>query len=302
MRGTWPSGVLTGILLFLCCSCTQTVDGVTPVGGDQPSEAELQRFMRRVHLDLAGTTPDEAYLTDSVTRLLADNSAATRAAIADELMAAEGFAETYVTELENRVFGGQTAETRYQQLCAIARVVIPECEQCPQEADLCASCDCPTIGFYVNERAGVINSASDLSGGTETSVLERRYANSFAFRTLFNDPNALAIGIFEVFLGRAAEFEEMDNAAAMINGTLIPDSPAGILFHRHGSSYEDLMDIVFESEIYREAVIIGAFERYLGRRPTVVELAHFTANLDTSSVDALAIVRAVVSSREYFEQ
>ena len=302
MHRTWLGGALTAILLTLCCGCSQTVDGVTPVGGEQPSEAELRRFMRRLHLDLAGTTPDDTYLEDAVSRLLDDSSSAGRAAMADELLARQEFADTYIAELENRVFGGQSAESRYQQLCGIARVVVPECMQCPMNGDACGDCGCAPIGIYALERGQILTAATDLSGGLPTGALERRYAGTIAFRSVFNDPATQAVGFFDVFLGRPAELDEMDNAAAMIQGALLPGSPAGVLFHRHGSDLTDFIDIVFTSENYREAVVQGAFQRYLGRRPTGVELSHFVASLDSSSPDAIGVIRALVSSREYFEQ
>ena len=302
MYRTWLGSALSAILLTLCCGCGQTVDGITPVGGEQPSEAELRRFMRRLHLDLAGTAPDDTYLDDAVARLLADSTAAGRAAIADELLAQQEFADTYVAELENRVFGGQSAESRYQQLCGVVRVVVPECMQCPLNGDTCGDCACAPIVTYVGERDVILTSAADLAAGTPTGTLERRYASTIAFRSFFNTPNTLAVGYFDVFLGRPAELDEMDNAAAMLQGALLPGSPAGVLFHRHGSDMTDFIDILFSSENYREAVVIGVFQRYLGRRPTGVELSHFSASVDSSSPDALGVIRAVTSSREYFEQ
>jgi hypothetical protein len=44
------------------------------------------------------------------------------------------------------------------------------------------------------------------------------------------------------------------------------------------------------------------FDRYLARSPKPVELAHFSATLDADEPDARSVVRAVTSSREYFEQ
>jgi hypothetical protein len=88
----------------------------------------------------------------------------------------------------------------------------------------------------------------------------------------------------------------------MIVGSLFPGSPAGLLFHRYGSSYADLVDIVFDSEVYREAMVRRVFDRYLSRSPTSVELAHFVSTLDATDPDARDLVRAVLSSREYFAQ
>ena len=74
------------------------------------------------------------------------------------------------------------------------------------------------------------------------------------------------------------------------------------MFHRHGSDYADLIDIVFDSEVYREAIVRRVFGRYLAREPSSVELAHFVSTLDAAKPDVRGVVRAVLSSREYFEQ
>ena len=88
----------------------------------------------------------------------------------------------------------------------------------------------------------------------------------------------------------------------MIFGAIVPGSPAGLLFHRHGSNYEGLLDILFGSEVYREAAVSAVFARYLGRPAGLAEMAHFSAELDADSPDLRPVVRAVVSSQEYFDQ
>jgi hypothetical protein len=109
--------------------------------------------------------------------------------------------------------------------------------------------------------------------------------------------------LFETFIGRLPEAEERRNAQAMIFGfVLVPDAPAGLLFQRHGSNFDDLVDIIFESDIYREAAVNAAFMRYLGRSATAIELRHFSAQLDETDPDIRPVIRAVTSSREYFDQ
>jgi hypothetical protein len=77
--------------------------------------------------------------------------------------------------------------------------------------------------------------------------------------------------------------------------------PAGLLFHRHGGTYADLVDIVFDDEIYREAIVAGVFDRYLARPPTSAERAHFVSVLDANDPDAREVIEAVLSSKEYFD-
>jgi hypothetical protein len=123
-----------------------------------------------------------------------------------------------------------------------------------------------------------------------------------AYFALASSPEARVKALFDDFLARTAEADEVENGRAMIIGPVIPGSPAGLVFHRLGASYADLVDIVFHSEVYREAVVRRVFERYLARSPSPAELAHFVATLDATDPDARGLVRAVVSSREYFAQ
>jgi hypothetical protein len=88
----------------------------------------------------------------------------------------------------------------------------------------------------------------------------------------------------------------------MVFGSFVPGSPAGLLFHRHGANYADLVDIIFASEVYREAAVDAVFLRYLGRGATPEELAFFAGDLDQVSPDVRPVMRAVLSSREYFTQ
>ena len=272
------------------------------MGGDEPSAAEIERFVRRLHLDLSGTPPTESYLTDAMAGLKASNQAKNRAALADGLIADDSFAGVYVGELGNRAFGGESLNSRYDLLCAITRGNNPECMECAPASDPCTGCECEAVEVLESERDQLALSADTLANNSATtSEIERNYAASAAFRGLSN-PTGLASALFESFLGRPAEGEELDNAAAMIIGALLPETPAGLLFHRHGSSYDDLLDIVFESEVYREAAVSGVFLRYLGRLPSQAESSHFSAQFDALAPDIRPVIRAVVSSREYFEQ
>lgn len=299
--------LLVGLLTAGAACGGDSVDGVSPVGGEEPSTVELERFVRRLHLDLVASPASDEYLADAVAELEADGrasggSAAARASIADRLIESPGFARATIDELENRVFGGEDPDDRYALVCGIVRDTEPACAGCPPGgADPCAGCDCAPLVLVFEDREAVQEAAADLGGGTSTSAIERRFAESSALARL-SSPDALAAQVFDIFLGRPAEADELANARSMILGAILPGSPAGLLFHRHGAGYEDLLDIVFESEVYREAVTSAVFERYLGRPASQAEMAHFSAALDAGEPDVRPVIRAVVSSQEYFEQ
>lgn len=291
------------LLATLLClaACSDTIPAGKPVGTTVDTEAELQRFLRRAYLDLTGAVPTAAELAAGTTRLAsAGNTAAARGELAQELIVGERFPALWIRELEGTVFGGNTIDQQYATVCGIIRGTTPACNGCAA-TDPCA-CTCATLPALAAERAGLRTTAADLRGGAATSAIERRYAAASAYFALAGTPEARVRALFDDFLARTAEPDEVENGRGMLIGAILPGSPAGLLFHRHGANYADLLDIVFGSEIYREAIVRRVLERYLARAPHPVELAHFVPTLDAAAPDARDLVRAVVASREYLEQ
>ena len=189
---------------------------------------------------------------------------------------------------------------QYDLVCSLTRGVEPACMSC-QQADPCA-CACPQIAPLKLEREKLATTAADLHGGMKTSTLEKRYAMQTGYFAISGSPEARITALFDDFLARPPEPDEIENGRALIIGSILPGSPAGVMFHEYGASYAEMLDIVFGSEVYREALVRRVFDRYLARATSPVELAHFSATLDATEPDARSLVRAVVSSREYFEQ
>jgi hypothetical protein len=289
------------VALLGLAACNTTVDGQKPIGTTVDTDAEIQRFLRHAYLDLSGTAPTEAELTDRTARLRDEgNTPSVRAALVDELIAAPAFSTVWIEELENGIFGGNNLQDQYAFVCGIIRGIVDECMSCAV-ADSCA-CTCGPLPTYLAERENLATSAADMAGGVTSSSIERRYAAAAGYFVLAGSPEGRVRTLFDDFMSRPAEADEMENGRAMINGTFIQGAPAGLLFHRHGSTYEDLVDIVFDSEVYREAIVRRVFARFLAREPSSLELQHFTPTLNAEDPDARPIVRAVLSSREYFDQ
>jgi hypothetical protein len=299
-----PRGIVAAWLVICALAigaCGDTVSGNQPIGKVPDSDAEIQRYLRRAYLDLSGHPPSDDKLATATTRLRdADNTPAARGTLVDELLADEAFAKTWLGELENAIFGGNSLEQQYALVCGLVRAIAPQCRACT-EPDACA-CTCGPMLQHNTERTQLRAAVGDLDGGMSSAAIERRYAMAGAYFVLAGTPEVRVTALFDDFLSRTAEFDEVENGRAMIVGSLFPSTPAGLLFHRYGSSYADLIDIVFRSEVYREAIVRRVFDRYLSRSPTSAELAHFVSTLDATDPDARGLVRAVLSSREYFAQ
>jgi hypothetical protein len=299
IKSTWLRHVVA--VVWLAAACDQTHSDQQPIGGTVDTEASIQRYLRHTYLDLGGKAPTDDELATQTTRLLdAGNTPTARTALVDELIARPEFATVWVTELENGIFGGNTLEQQYDFVCGIIRGTDQACMSCSLQ-DSCA-CNCPVLQQYFTERENLRLAPVDFSDGVGSGQLERQYALAFGYFALAGAPENRVRTLFDDFLSRTAEADEVENGRSMIFGAIIPGSPAGLLFHRHGASYADLVDIVFTSEIYREAIVRRVFERYLARSPNPIELAHFTTTIDANDPDLRGVIRAVVSSREYFDQ
>jgi hypothetical protein len=289
------------IPLLCLAACENTVDDQKPVGGHTDSEAEVERYVRRAYLDLSGRPPSDADLSATTVRLREQtNTAAARGGFVDELIAADAYATVWIEELENSIFGGNKLADQYAFVCAIIRGGDRACDACTQ-MDSC-KCACSILPMLDTERTDLMKTTADFKANLATSEIERRYAMATGYFVLAGGPEGRVSALFDDFLSRPAEPDEIENGRSMIFGAIFPGSPAGLMFHRHGSNYADLIDIIFDSEVYRESVVRRVFGRYLAREPSSIELAHFVTTLDATKPDMRSLVRAVLSSREYFDQ
>ncbi len=298
-----PFLIISWAVVLGLAGCGESRQGLSPVLGDDVTPAQKERFARRLHLDLTGLPPSPEAQGAILLRLGEEgNTAETRGAIAAELLESPAARSLLVTEVAEAAYSGQSLDAGYDNLCEIAIFMDPECDACDYE-DSC-SCDCPQIQGLAAERKAFDALMEGLAKGGETRTSEIEEALCASSPFLFNNNSAegIATQVFQVFLTRPPEPEELRNSRFMIFGTFVPPAPSGLLFHRHGGSYEDFLGIVFGSEVYREAVVTRVFSRFLGRRPESDELRHFSASLDPERPDMRDMIHAVVSSSEYFHQ
>ncbi len=290
-----------GCLLSLLTACTETKDGFAPVLSDDVTAAEKERFARRLYLDMTGLPPTDAEMADVVAKLdKGGNTADVRTEIVTPLVNGPKLPTLLLSEIEATAFSGQSLGDLYGLVCAIVRES-DSCLSC-KEADPCL-CSCPPLAALGAERENVRNVAlSFIEGDATTADLERALADTEPFRFNGTTPDGIATLLFQTFLGRPAEKDELQNARFMVSGTLLPENPAGLLFHRYGANYDDLIDIIFSSEVYRDAVVGRTFQRYLGRKPTADELRYFSGSLDTAAPDVRPLIGLIVSGSEYFSQ
>lgn len=292
------------LAFLLTTSCGETDRGNLPVGTIEESPLAQERFLKRLGMDLTGRKPDTPTLREQRARLETEgNTAAVRGSIATELMSTREFGETFVAEIEPRAFSGLRADTLYPLLCAAFAEGVPACQACVEVEgfydDPCA-CECSEVVALRSEWDSILTAPDDLaSAQVSTSAVARRFAQGDGLVQGAGTAEGIASALFDAFLGRAPEAEEIRNVRALTVGV---DGVKGVLFGEVGGDYADLVDILFRSPVYREASVGQVFNRYLGREATPAELGHFTSQLDPEDPDVRQVIVSVVSSQEYFDQ
>ena len=72
------------------------------------------------------------------------------------------------------------------------------------------------------ERDELLASADAMASGDPTSTIEKAYAGALGYRAFFGSPDAVATGLFDDFLYRTPEAEELMNAVNMTIGVMTP--------------------------------------------------------------------------------
>jgi hypothetical protein len=109
----------------------------------------------------------------------------------------------------------------------------------------------------------------------------------------------LAGSLFEDFFDRPPEADEIVNVRECLRGSGFGGMGC-TLFRQNASSYAELVERAFTSEVYREAAVRRVFRQYLGRAPEPVEYRTFAAG-SGGAFDVRPLVIKVIASSEYFE-
>jgi len=103
MRVQWIIVALVGAQSLLACDSTES--GVIPVGGEQISPTEVERFVRRAHLDMLGTAASDEFVTTKAGELVtAGNTAPARAEFVGDMVTEPAWANATLDEKEKRAF------------------------------------------------------------------------------------------------------------------------------------------------------------------------------------------------------
>ncbi|TVR76557.1 MAG: hypothetical protein EA409_13360 [Saprospirales bacterium] len=291
--------VATSLLISSCKKETILISGNEPVSAVNISRIKIENYIQRVFIDLIGREPLEQEMTEALQRLQVDSlKRSVRMAIIYELMndesAREGegsYRAAYILNLYN------LAKIRCME--GVSDGYIQSRINIASFGALKDSLEGNWDSFYrrqntIRKYRAVIDSREQL--------FDRKIKFHHVFGTMINNGIYDEINMntfnfvraaFDELLWRLPTEEEFENSFQMVENEV----PSRI-FDRIGSNKEDFVDILIHSPAMAEGLIIWAFQIYLNRVPSPLEMITFLPEfIQTGDIDF--IISEIMVTDEY---
>lgn len=293
------AAVAFSFLLSSCKKETIVISGNDPVSAFNISRIKIENYIQRVFIDVIGREPLEHEMAESLQRLQSDSlKRSTRMAIIYELMNDESpregegsYRAAYILNLYN------LAKIRCME--GVSDGYIESRINIVSFGALKDSLEGNWDGYYrkqntIRKYRAVIDSREQL--------FDRKIKFHHVFGTMINNGIYDEINMntfnfvraaFDELLWRLPTEEEFSNSFEMVENEL-----PSRLFDRIGSNKEDFVDILIHSPAMAEGLIIWAFQIYLNRAPTPLEIATFLPDfIQTGDIDF--IISEIMVTDEY---
>ncbi len=122
--------------------------------------------------------------------------------------------------------------------------------------------------------------------------LHRAMADNYFYDQINMGTVNFVVSMFQLFCYRSPTQQEQDAAASMVDGN------NASLFLQAGASKTDFLTIFFASNDYYEGQVIRAYQKYLFRKPTTIEVSEATIKYKNTN-DFFQMQKDIMSSDEY---
>lgn len=133
----------------------------------------------------------------------------------------------------------------------------------------------------------------DLNNTTLTPIgMHRRLMNNYFYDQINMGTENFVVSSFQNFMDRYPTSNELAEGKKMVDGL------SAILFFTTGTTKDNYMDIILDTDNYFESQVRELFVRYLFRQPTSVEMTDYASDYKTD-LDYKKLQKAILSLDEY---
>lgn len=134
---------------------------------------------------------------------------------------------------------------------------------------------------------------TDLNNNALTPIgMHRRLMNNYFYDQINMGTENFVVSSFQNFMDRYPTNNELAEGKKMVDGL------SAILFFTTGTTKDNYMDIILDTDNYFESQVRELFVRYLFRQPTSVEMTDYASDYKTDR-DYKKLQKAILSLDEY---
>jgi len=133
----------------------------------------------------------------------------------------------------------------------------------------------------------------DLNNGTLNSIgMDRRLINNYFYDQINMGTENFVVSTFQHFMDRYPTDNELQESEKMVNGL------SGVIFFSQGTTKDQYMDIILNTDNYFESEVRDLYLRYLFREPSSVEMTKYATVYKTDH-DYKKLQKTILSLNEY---
>ncbi len=259
--------LLLAFPFLFALACSPVGEVIVVPGNESPPDLTVpgvvqENFVNRVYISLLGRKPESQELNSALGQLSQANaSASARKKVVLDVLRQRAYKDrlynTARIDLLNNVDTAEIANFLF---------VFNQALQDPQYQSFIY-----LIEFEINRLEELSAAAPQfLRGDIDKAELHRRMVNNNLYDEINMGTQNFVLSVFEHFLNRYPTQAEEQQCILMVDGT------NAIAFGKEGSSKEDFLDILLNSDAYLEGQVFDMYEALLFRVPLSAEMAEGT--------------------------
>lgn len=243
-----------------------------------------ENYVNKVYISVLGRKPETAEMASGLSLIDQHNlSVADRNAFLDDVFSKPGYNQR-IYEIASIKILNSFDTTAINDQINLYKLLLTQ----PQYAPFYDVINMELVRLY-----DLKDIPADLNNTTLTPIgMHRRLMNNYFYDQINMGTENFVVSSFQNFMDRYPTSNELEEGKNMVDGL------SAILFFTTGTTKDNYMDIILDTDNYFESQVRELFVRYLFRQPTSVEMTDCAADYKTD-LDYKKLQKAILSLDEY---
>lgn len=277
------------IVTLFTIACKKKAELVEINGNQAPPDNTIssvvkENYVNKVYISVLGRKPDSTELANGLSFINENGlSVANRMNFLDDVFSKPTYNQR-LYEIESVKLLNSFDTAAINEQIAVYQFLLTDSTYAPYY---------PQINIELGRLQQLKNVPADLNNGSLNTIgLHRRLINNYFYDQINMGTQNFVVSTFQHFLDRYPSDSELEQGKNMVNGL------NSILFLTQGTTKDNYMDILLNTDNYFESQVRELYLRYLFRQPTSAEMVKYAASYK-SDLNYKKLQKEILALDEY---